>query len=210
MGFSKTPECGMITFRPLKEEYTEDMRNWFIENNWFGLFDAWAIIEEQHCHLHIPFKVNSHEIGKHKERTHKKIYDYLPNVFINKEVACYISWPEIKKGENFVKCVGYTLKGIKQRKQDYEVLKKINIDDAEWEQCITSMNENTPEQKVEFLKLPQVANLAKEYVNKTPIHSTSGFLDYIADLGLFYLCNERQIESMYEQAARIVKRQKLG
>lgn len=205
----KTPECGMISFHPLKEEYTPEMRHWFLTANWNTLFDAWCIVEEKKSHLHIVFKIKYETINKKKEEAHKKIYNFMPNCFKNKEVACFISWPDKKKNEDFIKCLGYTFKGIIKIAEDFEILVRENISDEEWEAGMKSAKELTSEQPAVFITLPEIAILAKKYVNDNNINTYEGFIDFLADTGKFYTCRPQQVENIYDQACNMKRRRNI-
>lgn len=204
----KTPECGMISFHPKKEEYTPEIIQWFLKANWSIFFDGWVIIEEKKSHLHVMFKVKYEAINKKREEAEKKIYNFLPDCFCNKEYACKITWPDKKKGENFVKGVGYILKEAVRHKDSYEVLIKHNISDEEWNACLQSAKEHTVVESNTFITLPEIAILAKKYIEDNQYNTIAGFLDFIADTGRFYTCREQQVENLYQQACNM-KRRKL-
>lgn len=207
MPSSLTPDCGMITFHPSIEEYTPQIKHWFCNNDEFsGLFESYAIIEEKKSHLHIPFRVAYEHIGSHRDRFTKKITDLIPGDYRNKKVAVKISWPK-KRTETFIEVLGYCFKGIvviTQAEQQTEILKLVNISDEDIEQAELSAAENNNEAD-DIITTPQIIKLCKKYFADRTINtkSLSGFTSYIARTGHYYLVRDATVESIYDQTLRI-------
>lgn len=206
----KVPECGMFTFRPLADEYTPQNRQFFIDKDWSEYFDSWLIIEEQKCHLHTEFKVKYEHIGKpHAERFIERLLAECPDIFVNKGVACKFTWPDKSKGDTFIKGCGYLLKGIVQLDQNFEIIKKHNIDDKTMEAAMASAKALTQEKPTVFLSVPEICVKAQWYVRDNDMPSFIGFTNYLAEDGWFYNVTEAKLESLYDQAARIQRHKKL-
>lgn len=205
----KIQECGMFTFRPLITEYTPEIREYFITKDWSEYFDKWLIVEEQKNHLHIPFQVKYNQVGKpHAERFLEKLLGECPDVFENKNVACYFSWPK-NKDDTFVKVCGYVLKGVIQIEQNFEILLKHNIDDKLMSDALESAKKLTQEKPTVFLSVPEICIKAQWYVKENQLPTFTGFQNYIAEEGWFYNVTDAKLESLYDQAARIQRNKKI-
>lgn len=199
-----TPTHGMITFHPRSDEYTDQIKHWFLHNVEFdNLFESYAIIEEKKSHLHIPFRVAYGHVGSHRDRFTKKITDCIPGDYLNKKVAVKISWPK-KQAETFVVLLGYCLKGIVQVIQDTNILKIKNISDEDIELAEQSAKDNT-DIEITILNLAQIIKICKRYFADInyPYKTLRGFTTYIARQGGYYTVRDATIESIFEQTKNI-------
>lgn len=193
----KTNDCGMLTFHPTTEEY-EQYRGWFlVDAVWSRFFSSYAIIEEKNSHLHIPFSTIYEEIGTKRERFEKKLMDFIVGTYKNKDIAVKITWP--KKGDDFIKVLGYCLKGELDKDQLFKIQFSHAISKEQWDKARASMLENTVVD-IKLLKVVDIIKFAEKFCKETEYPSFDRFKTFISSNNGYYIMNEKTIESLYNQA----------
>jgi len=161
-----TNEFGMITYRPHVDEYNKYKDNCFKFLTESPIFTKMLIVEEKKCHYHIAFTLDYSYVKKTRESFAKLIRESIIKItgdYKDVKIAIDIAWP--KKDDNWLKLLGYCVKGTIDNTQETEILFRRDINDEDITKAIESATANTKNTNaIEMLSTIAILNLMINYV----------------------------------------------